>query len=113
MKALRALWECLGVNEQTSDVEFKRVTGLRIGGGGGGGGIIKQNIHAQLSEAHYMPGGGGGGGYSEYIYWRGCVLAHQKKWVLGAGTGQKGDLRCGHSPKKGVLGAGTAQKRGF
>ena len=35
-----------------------------------------------------------------------------KRGVLGAGTAQKGGLRCGHSPKKGVLGAGTTRKRG-
>ena len=59
----------------------------------------------------FRPGGGGG---TRNIYWWGCALAHQKRGVLGAGTFQKGVLRCGHSPKKmGVLGAGTTRKRGL
>ena len=35
------------------------------------------------------------------IYWWGCVLAHQKRGVLGAGTAQKLGLRYGHNQKKG------------
>ena len=52
---------------------------------------------------------GGGGTRNIYLY------GTPKNGGLGAGTAQKGDLSCGHSPKKGGGGlkCGHKQKTGF
>ena len=40
------------------------------------------------------------------------MRAPPKKGVLGAGTAQKGGLRCGYNQKKGVLDTSATRKKG-
>ena len=83
---------------------------------------MQSNVNNELLMVIFCPGGGGGGGYSEDIL-VGVCPGTKKRGVLGAGTAQKGGLRCGHSPKrvcyvraqskKGGLGAVTTRKKEF